>query len=92
MWPDCDRVRILNAKHNSGQKLPLAPSSIRRSGKAGTKMGEQKTVPVAFKKSGVATDTAFVAIRMARLFGLDAGDWSMILLGVALSAFILVLA
>jgi hypothetical protein len=55
-------------------------------------MGEQKTVPVAFKKSGVATDTAFVAIRMARLFGLDAGDWSMILLGVALSAFILVLA
>ena len=55
-------------------------------------MGEQKTVPVAFRKSGVVTDTASVAITAPRLFGLDAGDWSMILLGLALSALLLVLA
>ena len=55
-------------------------------------MGKQKTVPVAFKMSGVATDTASVAITVARLFGLDAGDWSMILLGLALSALLLMLA
>jgi hypothetical protein len=92
MWPDCNRVRILNAKHNSGQKLPLVPSSLGRVGERGDKMGELKTVPVALKKSGVATDTASVAITVTRLFGLDAGDWSMILLGLALSALLLVLA
>ena len=62
------------------------------SGKRGTKMGVQKTVPVAFKKSGVATGTAPFAITVARLFGLDAGDWSMIFLGLALSALLLALA
>jgi hypothetical protein len=92
MWPDCNRVRILNAKHNSGQKLPLVPSSLGRVGERGDKMGKLKTVLVAFKKSGVATDTASIAITVTRLFGLDAGDWSMILLGLALSALLLVLA
>jgi hypothetical protein len=56
------------------------------------KMGEQKTVPVAFRKSGVATGTAPLAITVGRLFGLDAGDWSMILFGVAMSALLLALA
>ncbi len=59
--------------------------------KRGTKMGIQKTVPVAFRKSGVATGTAPLAITVARLFGLDAGDWSMILLGLALSGLLLAL-
>jgi hypothetical protein len=56
------------------------------------KMRERKTVPVAFRKSGVATDAASVAINVARLFGLDAGDSSMILLRRALSALLLVFA
>jgi hypothetical protein len=63
------------------------------SGKRGTKMGIQKTVvPVAFRNSGVATGTAPFAITVARLFGLDAGDWSMIFIGLALSAVLLALA
>jgi hypothetical protein len=62
------------------------------SGKRGTKMGILKTVPVAFKKSGVATGTVPFAITVARFFGLDAGDWSMILLGLALSALLIALA
>jgi hypothetical protein len=40
---------------------------------------------VTFSQSGVA-------ITVVRLFGLDAGDWSMILLGLALSALLLVYA
>jgi hypothetical protein len=61
-------------------------------GKRGTKVGEHKTVPGAFRKSGVATGTAPFAITAVRLFGLDAGDWSMILLGLMLSAVLLTLA
>jgi hypothetical protein len=60
------------------------------SGKRGTKMAEQKTVPVAFRKLGLATGTAPLATTVARLLGLDAGDWSMILLGLAVSALVLV--
>jgi hypothetical protein len=56
------------------------------------KMGIKKTAPVAFRKSGVATGTAPLAITAARFFGLDAGDWSMIFLGLALSALLLALA
>jgi hypothetical protein len=74
-----------------GPEIASCPFQHGRVGKAGTKMGKQKTVPVAFKMSGVATDTASVAITVARLFGLDAGDWSMILLGLALSALLLML-
>jgi hypothetical protein len=55
-------------------------------------MSEEKTVSVAFRKSGVATEVAPHAIAIARLFGLDAGDWSMILLGLALAALLLALA
>ena len=51
-------------------------------GKRGTKMGMLKSVPVALGKSGLATGTAPLAITAARLFGLDTGDWSMILLGL----------
>jgi hypothetical protein len=55
-------------------------------------MGAQKTVPVAFRESGVATGTVPFPITVARLFGLDAGDWLMIFLGLALSALLLALA
>jgi hypothetical protein len=48
-------------------------------------MRERKTAPIAFSQSGVA-------ITVARLLGLDVGDWSMILLGLALSALLLALA
>jgi hypothetical protein len=54
-------------------------------------MGMRRTVPVAFGKSGVATGTAPLAITVSRLFGLDTGDWSMILLGLALSGLLLAL-
>jgi hypothetical protein len=55
-------------------------------------VGEQKTEPVTFRKSGIATGTAPLVSTLARLFGLDAGDWAMILLGLALSGLLLVLA
>ena len=54
-------------------------------------MGMRKTVPVAFGKSGLATDTAPLAVTVARLFGLDTGDWSMIFVGLALSGLLLAL-
>ena len=54
-------------------------------------MGMQKSVPVALGKSGLATGTTPLAITVARLFGLDTGDWSMILLGLALSGLLLAL-
>jgi hypothetical protein len=75
-----------------GPEIASCPFQHGRVGKAGTKMGERTTVPVAFRKSGAATDTVSVAITVARLFGLDAGDWTMILLGLALSALLLALA
>ena len=56
------------------------------------KVWVRATVPVVFEKSGVTTGTAPLAISAARFFGLDAGDWSMILLGLALTAVLLALA
>ena len=55
-------------------------------------MGIRNRVPVAFRKSGMATGTAPLSITVARLFGLNAGDWSLILLGLALSALLLAVA
>ena len=52
-------------------------------------MGMLKSVPVALGKSGLATGTAPLAISATRLFGLDTGDWSMILLGLALAGLLL---
>jgi hypothetical protein len=54
-------------------------------------MGVRQTVPVAFEKSGVATGADPFAVSAGRLFGLDAGDWSMIFVGLALSGFFLAL-
>ncbi|MGH6672411.1 MAG: hypothetical protein ACRECE_11255 [Xanthobacteraceae bacterium] len=50
-----------------------------------------KTASVDFVRSGPATRASAAAITGGRLFGLDAGDWSMILLGLALSGLLLVL-
>jgi hypothetical protein len=55
------------------------------------KMRIGETVPAVFKKSGVATGAAPLAITAARFFGLDAGDWSTILLGLVLSGLLLTL-
>ncbi len=52
-------------------------------------MGEGQTVPVGFEKSGVATGAAPFAITAARFFGLDAGDWSLIFVGLVLSGLFL---
>lgn len=51
-------------------------------------MRRRKKTSVALTNSGMATGAAITA---ARLFGLDAGDWSMILFGVALAALLLAL-
>lgn len=52
----------------------------------------QQVVPVAVKKSGIASGMgSFAVTAPGRLFGLDAGDWSMILVGLALSAALLAL-
>ena len=48
-------------------------------------MRVEKTVPVACETSGMAIGTAPHAMSVARLFGLDTGDWAMILCGLALS-------
>jgi hypothetical protein len=64
---------------------------MRGLGKRGVKMGVRQTVPVAFEKSGVVTGAAPLAITAARFFGLDAGDWSMIFVGLALSGLFLAL-
>lgn len=50
-----------------------------------------KTASAAFKTQGMAAETATAVIGAGRLFGLDAGDWSMIAVGLALSAVLLIL-
>jgi hypothetical protein len=54
-------------------------------------MGMKKTVPVVFTKSVAATGTAPFATTAPRLFGLDVGDWSMILGGFALASLLLLI-
>lgn len=73
--------------------LEKAPSPSQRAGVGtrGTKMRLREMVPVAFEKSGVATGAAPLAITAARFFGLDAGDWLMMLVGLALSGLLLAL-
>lgn len=48
-----------------------------------------RAASVAFKRSGLATEGGAAAISAGRLFGLDAGDWSMIALGLAFSVLLL---
>jgi len=46
---------------------------------------------LAAEQSGPAPAVPPVAVRPARLFGLDAGDWSMLLFGLAAVAVLLAL-
>ncbi|HEY1745813.1 MAG TPA: hypothetical protein VGG11_03480 [Xanthobacteraceae bacterium] len=55
-------------------------------------MGVGKLVKAAINRVRVATGTApFALTATGRLFGLDAGDWSMIFVGLALSGLLLAL-
>ena len=82
-----------NANHNSASKSPgIRPSIGLRVGEEAVWMRVRETVPVAFERSGAPTGAAPLAITAARFFGLDAVDWSMIFVGLALSALLLALA
>ena len=91
MWPNCNMPSDSNTEHNSDWKKPLRPRNMSAWGKGVVEMGVGQTVPVAFERSGVATGTAPFSITAARFFGLDAGDWSMIFVGLALSGLFLAL-
>jgi hypothetical protein len=47
-------------------------------------MEVKKTILIAFSRSGVETKTAPFTMTGRRLFGLDVGDWAIVLLGIAL--------
>jgi hypothetical protein len=55
------------------------------------KMGLRDAISAPFKDRRLATGAAPLAVPVARFFGLDAGDWSTILLGLALSGLLLAL-
>jgi hypothetical protein len=54
-------------------------------------MAVQKTIPNVFSRLGGETGTAPFAMTGRRLFGLDVGDWSIVLLGIALISLMLAL-
>jgi hypothetical protein len=55
-------------------------------------MSEQKPVPIGATTSAMALDAHPLAISAAaRLLGLDAGDWSIIIIGLAFSCLLLTL-
>lgn len=54
-------------------------------------MRAQESAPPAVKNQDIALDAAPLATAAGRLFGLDAGDWSMVLLGLLLSGLLLAL-
>jgi len=63
-----------------------------RIGEKGNEDGGRQDGDGRLQKIGIATGTAPLVTTLARLFGLDAGDWAMILLGLALSGLLLALA
>jgi hypothetical protein len=54
-------------------------------------MEAHKTIPIAFGRLGPEIRTAPFAMTARRLFGLDVGDWSIVLLGIALVILMLAL-
>ena len=54
-------------------------------------MEVQKTIATAFSRLGPKIGTAPFALTGRRLFGLDVGDWSIVLLGLALVGLLLAL-
>jgi hypothetical protein len=73
------------------EKAPAASQRARVGEKGAVKMGVRQTAPVGFEKPGGATGAAPFTMTAARFFGLDAGDWSMIFVGLALSGLFLAL-
>jgi hypothetical protein len=45
----------------------------------------QKTVPTALRRAELSIKTTSIAGTASRLFGLDAGDWSILVIGLALA-------
>ena len=54
-------------------------------------METQKTILIAFSRLGPRNRAAPFAMSARRFFGLDVGDWSIVLLGIALAGSMLVL-
>ena len=55
-------------------------------------MKVQKTLPIACNKSGVSSGAApFTMTARRRIFGLDIGDWSMVLISLTLVGLLLTL-
>jgi hypothetical protein len=54
-------------------------------------MEAQKRSLIAFSRSGPEIRTAPFAMTARRFFGLDVGDWSIVLLGIALVSLMLAL-
>jgi hypothetical protein len=54
-------------------------------------MEAQKTIPIAFSRLGPEIRAAPFAMTARRLFGLDVGDWAIVLVGVTLVILMLAL-
>jgi hypothetical protein len=79
-----------NAHHNSSEKKLTSPahSAVDK----GTTMRVRKFIGAAVNRLRFATGTApFALTATSRFFGLNAGDWSMILVGLVLSGLVLTL-
>jgi hypothetical protein len=54
-------------------------------------MEAHKTIPIAFSRLNPEIRIAPLAMTARRLFGLDVGDWSIVLVGIALVSLMLAL-
>jgi len=54
-------------------------------------MEAEKTIPMVFSRLGVENRTALFPMTARRVFGLDVGDWSIVLVGIALVSLMLAL-
>jgi hypothetical protein len=54
-------------------------------------MEAQKTIPMVFGRLCTQSRTAPFGMSARRFFGLDVGDWSIVLLGIALAGLMLAL-
>jgi len=52
-------------------------------------MALQKTIPTALRTAGVDIATSPFTVTVHRFFGLDIGDWSIVLLGIAFAGSLL---
>jgi hypothetical protein len=54
-------------------------------------MEAQKTIPIVFSRLGAKIRTEPFSMAARRFFGLDVGDWTIVLLGIALVSLMLTL-